>query len=436
MVTLPFARHHRIMFWIGLFLLIVPSVGHNYLISPAPGSQGLNWMGVAYYLDKVLPYLLVIGLLLVAGRVVTVLQKGGWWKRIGITVLCLFLGTLNYAMNILGDAGHYFREMGTRTFADSVHNKIPLDWMVVSVEKNGEAHAYPVNLIAYHHRVPDTVAGVPVWVTYCSLCRTGVVFNPIADGVYQQFRLVGIQHYNAIFQDRETGSWWYQATGLAVYGPQKGKQLEEIPSDQMTLRAFFQTHPRGLVLQRDTVFNWAYNAMARFDTTMTYEDDEAEAAGGSGSAGSGSAGSGKAGSGKAGAAKAKGRDTVEHFAIDTWVAGVDVAGQARAYEWTDLEAKGVLNDQLGRIPIAVAYDAPSRELHAWKRVVDGRTIRFASDSSGHGLRDATGGSLWNWAGRCVQGADSGRRLETLPVRNMYWHAWKTFHPKTTTWDQH
>ncbi|HVZ41745.1 MAG TPA: DUF3179 domain-containing (seleno)protein [Candidatus Kapabacteria bacterium] len=421
MVTLPFARYHRLMFWIGLFLLIVPSVGHNYLISPAPGSQGLNWMGVAYYLDKVLPYLLVIGVLLIAGRVVTVLQRGGWWKRIGITVLVIFLGFLNYVMNIMGDAGHYFREMGTRTLADSAHNNVPLDWMVVSVEKNGEAHAYPVNLIAYHHRVPDTVGGVPVWVTYCSLCRTGVVFNPIVDGVYQQFRLVGIQHYNAIFQDRETGSWWYQATGLAVYGPQKGKQLQEIPSDQMTLRAFFQAHPRGLVLQRDTVFNWAYNTIARFDTTMTYEDDDDEA-------------ETAKGSGKAGAAKAK--DTVEHFAIDTWVAGVEAGGQARAYEWADLEAKGVLNDQLGQIPIAVAYDRPSRELHAWKRTVNGRTVQFAPDSSGDGVRDVAGGSLWNWAGRCVQGADSGRRLEALPVRNMYWHAWKTFHPKTTTWDRH
>jgi Protein of unknown function (DUF3179) len=38
--------------------------------------------------------------------------------------------------------------------------------MVLSVELNGDAAAYPVRQIAYHHVVQDTIGGIPVLVTY------------------------------------------------------------------------------------------------------------------------------------------------------------------------------------------------------------------------------------------------------------------------------
>jgi hypothetical protein len=38
--------------------------------------------------------------------------------------------------------------------------------MVLAVERGGEAVAYPVRLLAYHHIVADTVGGVPVAATY------------------------------------------------------------------------------------------------------------------------------------------------------------------------------------------------------------------------------------------------------------------------------
>ena len=38
--------------------------------------------------------------------------------------------------------------------------------MVLAVEKNGEAAAYPVRQVAYHHVVQDVVGGVPIVATY------------------------------------------------------------------------------------------------------------------------------------------------------------------------------------------------------------------------------------------------------------------------------
>jgi Protein of unknown function (DUF3179) len=37
---------------------------------------------------------------------------------------------------------------------------------VLAVELNGDAAAYPVSQVAYHHIVHDVVGGVPVAVTY------------------------------------------------------------------------------------------------------------------------------------------------------------------------------------------------------------------------------------------------------------------------------
>jgi hypothetical protein len=38
--------------------------------------------------------------------------------------------------------------------------------MVLAVLKNGEAAAYPVRLMAYHHLVQDVVGGTPIVATY------------------------------------------------------------------------------------------------------------------------------------------------------------------------------------------------------------------------------------------------------------------------------
>ena len=80
--------------------------------------------------------------------------------------------------------------------------------LVVGVEIDGDARAYPVQFIGYHHQVRDTVHGAPVIVSFCTVCRTGRVFRPVVDGHPESFRLVGMDHFNAMFEDSTTGSWW------------------------------------------------------------------------------------------------------------------------------------------------------------------------------------------------------------------------------------
>ena len=100
---------------------------------------------------------------------------------------------------------------------------------------NGEAKAYPIQFLGYHHQVQDTVGGKPMMVTYCTVCRTGRVFEPVVNGKHEKFRLVGMDHFNAMFEDVTTKSWWRQVSGEAITGKLKGQQLPEVHSTQTSL---------------------------------------------------------------------------------------------------------------------------------------------------------------------------------------------------------
>ena len=69
--------------------------------------------------------------------------------------------------------------------------------------------------------------------------------DPFVNGKKESFRLVGMDHFNAMFEDKTTKSWWYQATGEAIAGPLKNKTLTEIPSQQMTLSAWLRQYPNS-----------------------------------------------------------------------------------------------------------------------------------------------------------------------------------------------
>jgi hypothetical protein len=136
---------------------------------------------------------------------------------------------------------------------------------VLAIHHNGETKAYPLRYIIYHHQVRDTIAGKPIMVTYCSVCRTGRVFDPQVNGHPENFRLVGMDHFNAMFEDETTKSWWMQATGEAVAGQLKGTSLVELESFQVTLYQYFQRYPFGKVMQPDNAFRTSYDTLGNYE---------------------------------------------------------------------------------------------------------------------------------------------------------------------------
>jgi len=59
-----------------------------------------------------------------------------------------------------------FHPMGRPSFAAVGDTKLDGAEMVMAVHEGGEARAYPIRIVSYHHIVNDVVGGVPIVATY------------------------------------------------------------------------------------------------------------------------------------------------------------------------------------------------------------------------------------------------------------------------------
>ena len=71
------------------------------------------------------------------------------------------------------------------------------------------------------------------------------------DGRTLHFHLAGINNQNFIMRDEETGTWWQQVTGTAIFGPLKGRQLKPVFHDEVSYPIWKQEQPQGRVLRPD-----------------------------------------------------------------------------------------------------------------------------------------------------------------------------------------
>jgi len=111
------------------------------------------------------------------------------------------------------------------------------------------ARAYPLRYLTWHEIVNDTVAGVPVAVTFCPLCNTALVFDRRVEGVVLTFGVSGnLRHSDMVMFDRETESWWQQATGQGIVGEHAGTTLVPLVSWVESWESFRETHPDGVVM--------------------------------------------------------------------------------------------------------------------------------------------------------------------------------------------
>jgi len=125
---------------------------------------------------------------------------------------------------------------------------------VIALEIGGDARAYPARILLWHEIVNDEMGGVPVSITYCPLCNTGVVFRrPVVDGELLDFGTSGkLYHSNLVMYDRQTNSLWPQALGRAIRGPLLGDELEIVPSQIVGFGAWAESAPGGRVLSIET----------------------------------------------------------------------------------------------------------------------------------------------------------------------------------------
>ncbi len=130
------------------------------------------------------------------------------------------------------------------------------DEHVLSLTIGRETRAYPISILNWHEIVNDQIGGYSVVITYCPLCGSGMAFRAKAPGHHHMSFGVSGLLYNSdlLLYDRQTHSLWSQIKGESVSGELLGAELEQLPLQQMSWRAWRKQYPKGKVLNRDTGF--------------------------------------------------------------------------------------------------------------------------------------------------------------------------------------
>jgi len=381
----------RSLFYIAVVCLALFEVLKVYFIMPMPGSQQHDTLDVAYFLHSHRwSFRLVFMTMILFGATDAFQVKRKWLPVISILILLVVAYVFNFRML----ADKMFRQPENLLFQNRAGNVMTDSSLVIGVAYNNEAKAYPIRYMSYHHQVKDTIGGKPMIITYCNVCRTGRVFEPIVEGKPETFRLVGMDHFNAMFEDEATGSWWRQATGEAVAGPLKGKQLAEIGASQLTLRKWFEMNPDGVVMQYDPGFRSVYDSTGRFE-------------------------------------KGKGRSALTRtdslsWKEKSWVVGLAVNGESKAYDWNELREKRVINDVVGNVPIVVAVASDNMSFMAFQRPTRGHQFTISGDTL------FSEKQYYDFSGRDLAALTT--RLPAVAAYQEFWHSWRTFHPDTKKYE--
>lgn len=120
---------------------------------------------------------------------------------------------------------------------------------VLSIGINGDFRAYPLRILLWHEIVNEEIGGVPVLISYCPLCNSGVVFDRRVDGQVLEFGNTGrLRHKDMVMYDKQTESWWQQFTGEAMIGSLTGKSMKTLAARLESLEKFRARAPNGKVL--------------------------------------------------------------------------------------------------------------------------------------------------------------------------------------------
>lgn len=152
------------------------------------------------------------------------------------------------------------------------------DDVVIGVEADGRARAYPLSILYYHEVVNDDFGG-PLLVTFCPLCDSGMVAERSVDGQRTTFHVTGLlwkaprlrsaaaeqgdvvfgvdsfdpdaelrNSGNLVLVDDHTRSYWSQIIARAICGPETDSTLRIRPSTTARWGEWRDSHPDTEVL--------------------------------------------------------------------------------------------------------------------------------------------------------------------------------------------
>jgi hypothetical protein len=279
------------------------------------------------------------------------------------------------------------------------------------------------------------------------------VWTRTVNGRALHFYLAGINNQNFLMRDRETGTWWQQITGKAIYGPLKGASLELVLSDELTFGEWKSEVPEGKVLAEVPKYVKEYDSnwepeTAKYPVVISFPGTEL-----------------------------KPRDVV---------VGLEIDGPGRAYPWDTLVKQSPVLDRVNGTPLLLAVGPDGKSFRVFVSRIDGKDAEFYLKGETEGetatevklgtavaakpaspaetkpaapthakaevsaatkpaapaaatpaaprpwiLLDTTTASEWNFQGCAVSGPSLGKCLDRIPALKDYWFDWRNYHPGTT-----
>ena len=228
------------------------------------------------------------------------------------------------------------------------------------------------------------------------------------------FYLAGINNQNFLMRDKETGTWWQQITGKAIYGPLKGAALDLVLSDELTFGEWRSEFPAGQVLAPVAKYTKEYDPnwepeVAKLPVVISFPGTEL-----------------------------KSRDVVVGLTID---------GMARAYPWDAFTKQSPVVDRVNGTPLLLVLGPDGKSFRVFVSRIDGKDAEFflqgtessmaqpdkPEEKKDWALIDSTTASEWNFQGCAVSGAAQGKCLDRVPALKDYWFDWRNYHPDTTVY---
>ena len=281
------------------------------------------------------------------------------------------------------------------------------DHLIIGYESRAEAFAYPINILNFHEIINDTIDGLPVLITYCPLCFSGVVFSREVDGETLTFgNTSALYQSDLVMYDHQTGSYWFQVAGEAVVGTLTGSRLKPLPSTTMPWGAWKALYPETRLItgveELETFF-----AVARYgrgfgsgyqnrinDGQFAFPVDED---------------------------KLDGR-----LAAGEIVLTVEVGDAVTVFP-LGVIGDGAVNAEVGGLPVVVFTTSGGRSVGAFSRfpipsTSEGEPLTFDYWEEDAVFVDRETGSTWDFAGRAQDGPLAGSRLDRVSTRRSFWFA--------------
>ena len=287
---------------------------------------------------------------------------------------------------------------------------------VLFFELDGDARAYPVQIMTWHEIVNDTVAGVPVTISYCPLCNSAVAYDRRFGDQVLDFGTSGLLYNSAlVMYDRQTETLWSHFTAQGIIGELTGEELTTFPLATVSWQTFREAHPDGIVRSRDTGFNRDYgrNPYPGYDnvdgTPFLFQGE------------------------------VDGRYTAL-----TRIVGIEFDDAAVGIPLQELRDVEVVSGSIAGQPLVAFWAAGTSSALQSESIaqgvdvgatgvfvpqVDGRSLTFTANGDGT-FTDAETSSTWNILGEGVAGELAGQRLDAYTHVDTFWFAWSTFRPDT------